>query len=100
MAQRRPTAVPETRQGALRRLIKRVQRGRARDAGTTPRRGTEVVDTQTGEAHLVREDAMVTGLRSGRYVACCGVEVLAGSLTIPESGSCRACRRWRVGWSR
>lgn len=47
--------------------------------------------------HLLTEDAVVIGRRLGRYVTCCGVEILAASLTTPESGYCRRCRRWRAG---
>jgi hypothetical protein len=65
--------------------------------GERPRFGAAPGDRRRGIAHLVTEDAMVVGRLSGRYVGCCGVEVLAGSLTEPESGSCKGCRRWGVG---
>ncbi|MGH3904303.1 MAG: hypothetical protein ACRDTE_08950 [Pseudonocardiaceae bacterium] len=51
-----------------------------------------------GIAHLVRVEAMAAGRRVGCYGAVCGADVLAASLTEPESGRCRACRRWRAGW--
>ncbi len=51
-----------------------------------------VTDARTGLTHLVSDEAMAAGRRAGRYVAACGAEVLAGSLTAPESGRCRRCR--------
>jgi len=62
---------------------------------------TEVVRLITmtdvmGITHLLTDDAMIAGRPSGRYVAVCGDEVLAGSLTTPERDYCRPCR-WRVG---
>ncbi|MGH3796566.1 MAG: hypothetical protein ACRDSP_16955 [Pseudonocardiaceae bacterium] len=56
-----------------------------------------MTDARTSVAHLVTDDAMTIGRRLGRYVACCGAEVLASSLTAEESGYCRSCRRWRAG---
>jgi len=55
-----------------------------------------VTDT-AGTAHLVTDDAMAAGRAAGCYLAVCGAVVLAASLTTPESGHCRACRRWRAG---
>jgi hypothetical protein len=57
----------------------------------------EVTDTD-GTAHLVTEEAMAAGRPAGRYRAACGSEVLAASLTTPERGYCRSCRRGRAGW--
>ena len=54
-----------------------------------------VTDTE-GTAHLVAEEAMAAGRRGGRYLAVCGTQVLAASLTTPEHGSCRSCRCWRA----
>lgn len=50
-----------------------------------------------GLTHLVSDEAMVVGRNIGRYVACCGDEIVAASLTMPEAGRCRRCRRWRAG---
>lgn len=50
-----------------------------------------------GIEHLVTDAAMAAGRRVGRYVAVCDAEVIAASLTMPESGHCRACRQWRAG---
>lgn len=50
-----------------------------------------------GTAHLVTTEAMAAGRRVGRYTAVCDAQVIAASLTEPESGRCRACRRWRAG---
>ena len=56
-----------------------------------------VVDVSSALAHLVTDEAMAAGRRSGRYLAVCGDRVLAASLTAPESGYCKRCRRWRAG---
>lgn len=44
-----------------------------------------------GTTHLVTDEAMAVGRRYGRYMAECGGDVLAASLTMPESLRCRAC---------
>jgi len=56
----------------------------------------EVTDT-SGTMHLVAEEAMATGRASGRYQTVCDAHILATSLTTPEHGYCRSCRRWRAG---
>ena len=56
-----------------------------------------VTDARVGTGHLVTQDAMAAGRRAGRYVALCGGEVLAASLTAGESGHCRSCRDRRAG---
>jgi hypothetical protein len=45
-----------------------------------------------GIEHLVTDAAMAAGRRVGRYVAAYGTEVLAASLTAPETTRCRRCR--------
>lgn len=50
-----------------------------------------------GVTHLVTDDAMVAGRPAGLYAAVCGSQVIAASLTTPERGHCRTCRRWRAG---
>ncbi len=50
-----------------------------------------------GVAHLVTDQAMAAGRSAGRYMAVCDTEVIAASLTTPESEYCRRCRRWRAG---
>lgn len=55
------------------------------------------VTDNAGTAHLVAEDAMAAGGHAGRYLAVCGDQVLAASLTTPEGGCCRSCRRWGAG---
>lgn len=52
-----------------------------------------VADTRTGGMHLITEDAIVAGRRAGRYMAVCGVEVLAASLTAPERSHYPFCFR-------
>jgi hypothetical protein len=55
-----------------------------------------MTDARTGVAHLVTDDAAAAGRRAGRYRAMCGADVLAASLTTPESGYCRSCAHWRA----
>lgn len=50
-----------------------------------------------GTTHLVTDEAMAAGRRYGVYTAVCSADVLAASLTMPESARCRKCRRWRAG---
>lgn len=53
-----------------------------------------VVDARTGEAHQVTADSLDSGRVTGRYVAVCGAEVLAASLTAPPTRYCRSCAEW------
>ena len=53
-----------------------------------------MTDARTGGGHLMIEKAAIVGRLVGRYLTVCGVEVLAASLTTPESGYCRSCVRW------
>ncbi|MGH3795375.1 MAG: hypothetical protein ACRDSP_10830 [Pseudonocardiaceae bacterium] len=55
-----------------------------------------LTEAGTGAAHLVTDESMATGLRSGIYPAVCDARVLPASLTAPASGWCQACARW---WS-
>lgn len=55
-----------------------------------------MTDARTGDAHLVTEDAMLTGRQAGRYASVCGAEVLPASLTTAERGYCRSCAQWRA----
>lgn len=54
----------------------------------------------TGVEHLVSDEAMAAGRRAGRYVAACGAEVIAASLTAPEFSRCRRCRTVVFGGDR
>lgn len=49
-----------------------------------------------GTTHLVTDAAMTAGRHSGLYAAVCDRQVIAASLTTPESGHCKRCRRWRA----
>lgn len=50
-----------------------------------------VTDAHSGSAHLVKEDALIAGRRSGCFRAVCGARVLAASLTVEERGHCKKC---------
>lgn len=51
-------------------------------------RAVTLTEAGTGAAHLVTDEAMTAGLRSGRYPTVCGAQVLPASLTVPASGRC------------
>ncbi|MGH3885993.1 MAG: hypothetical protein ACRDSZ_05365 [Pseudonocardiaceae bacterium] len=53
----------------------------------------EMVDARTLAAHLVTDEAIAVGRQrgKGRYIARCGVEVLAASLTQAPQRPCRSC---------
>lgn len=50
-----------------------------------------LVDTCTGELHLVPVEMVALHRRSGRYPALCGTEVPAASLTTPPARRCLDC---------
>lgn len=50
---------------------------------------TVVTDARTDAAHLVIDNAVAAGRRTGSYTAVCGAPVLAGSLTAPPGQPCR-----------
>ncbi|HEY6423832.1 MAG TPA: hypothetical protein VIY28_11405 [Pseudonocardiaceae bacterium] len=51
-----------------------------------------ITDARTYRAHLVSDAAAAAGRADvGRYVAVCGMVVLAASLTTPDTSFCRAC---------
>ncbi|MGH3908205.1 MAG: hypothetical protein ACRDTE_29090 [Pseudonocardiaceae bacterium] len=51
-----------------------------------------ITDARTGGAHLVTEDAITAGRRTGHYLAACGTEVLPASLTTEADTFCLSCR--------
>jgi hypothetical protein len=64
----------------------------AREGTTRPAARLTVTDV-AGIEHLVTDEAMAAGRPTGRYTAACGDEILAGSLTAPESSRCKPSRR-------
>lgn len=52
-----------------------------------------VTDARTRVEHLVPDESLVTQRHAGRFLAVCGAEVLAASLTDPGRGRCRECAR-------
>jgi hypothetical protein len=69
---------------------------RAANAPVPGQRGTRpvgVTDARTRVEHLVRDESLVAQRHTGRFVAVCGVEVLAASLTDPGRDRCRDCAR-------
>lgn len=51
-----------------------------------------ITDARTRVEHLMTDAAAMEHRHSGRYLALCGSEVLAASLTDPGRGRCRPCR--------
>lgn len=49
-----------------------------------------------GLAHLVTDESMTAGHRSGRYLTICDQQVLTASLTTPEHRPCRRCTQRRT----
>ncbi|MGH3889405.1 MAG: hypothetical protein ACRDSZ_23070 [Pseudonocardiaceae bacterium] len=65
----------------------------ARPVTTARPAAIEMVDGRTFAAHLVTDEAVAVGRQrgQGRYIARCGVEVLAASLTQAPQRPCRSC---------
>jgi len=55
-----------------------------------------ITDARTGTAHLVTDSAAAWGRLAGGYVAVCGMQVLAASLSPPRRPD-RWCSRESVG---
>lgn len=56
-----------------------------------------VVDTCTGESHLVAIETAALHRRSGRYPTLCGAEVPTASLTTPPARHCQDCAKRAQG---
>jgi hypothetical protein len=41
--------------------------------------------------HLITDESVAAHRHAGRYLAVCGAQVLAASLTAPEDRYCRPC---------
>jgi hypothetical protein len=52
-----------------------------------------IVDARTSMEHLVTDESVVAHRHAGRYLAVCGAQVLAASLTAPQRSWCSACTR-------
>jgi hypothetical protein len=52
-----------------------------------------VTDARTRVEHLVRDETLVAQRHAGRFLAICGAEVLAASLTDRGRARCRECAR-------
>jgi hypothetical protein len=73
------------------------QRSRSRTRITTPPahqtrvRHAGIVDAVTGTEHLITDESAAEHRHAGRYLALCGTEVVAASLTAPAGGRCGSC---------
>jgi hypothetical protein len=54
---------------------------------------TGMVDAETSVEHLITDESAVAHRHAGRYLAVCGAQVLAASLTAPQRSRCPACTR-------
>lgn len=59
-----------------------------------------MTDAATLRAHLIAEDAMIAGRRTGEYRAVCDAVVQAASLAARERSHCKRCVAWRSGVQR
>jgi hypothetical protein len=50
-----------------------------------------IIDAQTHVEHLMADESVRAHGDSGRYLALCGVQVLAASLATPDRGRCPMC---------
>jgi len=69
-------------------------RAHAAHAAVPAQRGirpVRVTDARTRVEHLVPDESLAARRHAGRFLAVCGAEVLAASLTDPGRGRCRQC---------
>jgi hypothetical protein len=65
-----------------------------------------MVDTNTGQRHLVRVEVVPLHRRSGRYPALCGEVLTGGRLTVSGCATCARCalqargQPRRLAWAR
>jgi hypothetical protein len=57
-------------------------------------RPLRIIDAQTHVEHLMTGESAIAHRRSGRYIALCGVQVLAANLAATERGRCPRCATW------
>lgn len=53
-----------------------------------------ITDARTRIEHSMTDESAARHRHSGRYLALCGVQVLAASLATPSRGRCGACVKW------
>jgi hypothetical protein len=56
-------------------------------------RQIRIVDARTSMEHLITDESVAAHRHAGRYLAVCGAQVLAASLTAPQRSRCPACTR-------
>ncbi len=56
-------------------------------------RALGITDAQTHLEHLVTDESLAAHRHLGRFLALCGIEVLAASLTEPDRGRRPLCAR-------
>ncbi len=55
------------------------------------RRPAGIADARSQIEHLVTDEEFAAHRHAGRYLAVCGAQVLAASLSAPDRGRCRDC---------
>jgi hypothetical protein len=56
-------------------------------------RSIRIVDARTSTEHLITDESVAAHRHVGRYLAVCGAQVLAASLTAPQRSRCPVCTR-------
>jgi hypothetical protein len=56
-------------------------------------RPIRIVDARTSMEHLITDESVVAHRHADRYLAVCGAQVLAASLTAPQRSRCPVCTR-------
>lgn len=53
-----------------------------------------MTDARHGARHYLTDDAASAGRGTGRYIAVCGAEILAASISAPDGRACPWCASW------
>jgi hypothetical protein len=61
--------------------------------GAHQHRSIRIVDARTSMEHLITDESAAAHRHAGRYLAVCGAQVLAASLTAPQRSRCPVCTR-------
>jgi hypothetical protein len=56
-------------------------------------RPIRIVDARTSMEHLITDESVAAHRHADRYLAVCGAQVLAASVTAPQRSRCPACTR-------
>jgi hypothetical protein len=95
LAEKNPRACPVSWSVRHHRAEGRHRRGAAHRPipSAHQHRPIRIVDARTSMEHLITDESAVAYRHAGRYLALCGAQVLAASLTAPQRSRCPACTR-------